>query len=209
MDVGVRVEQFPLFPLGIVALPHELVPLHIFEPRYREMTARCLAEDLEFAIVWASDDGLQPTGCACTIERVVHEHDDGRMDILTVGTRPLAIHGDLEEVPYPAGTVEFLEDDSEPLDPSSLEDARGAYADLVLAVTDEPPEVERLEAMDSYAMAATVELGLAAKQQLLQLRSESARLRMITRLFRGALKRLDYLERAEARARSNGKVRFG
>ena len=131
------------------------------------------------------------------------------MDILSVGTRPLAIRGEIEDLPYPAGTVEFLDDDPEQVDAACVEDARGAYADLVLAVTDAPPEVERLEAMDSYAMAATVELGLDAKQQLLQLRSESARLRMITRLFRGALKRLDYLERAQARARSNGKVRFG
>jgi Lon protease-like protein len=207
--VGARVEQFPLFPLGIVALPHELVPLHIFEPRYQEMTARCLAEKLEFAIVWVSDDGLQATGCACAIDRVLREHDDGRMDILTVGTRPLAIRGEIQDLPYPAGTVEFLDDDPEPTDASSLEAARAAYADLVLAVTDEPPEVERLEGMDAYAMAATVELGLEAKQQLLQLRSENARLRLVTRLFRGALKRLDYVERAEARARSNGKVRFG
>ena len=207
--MGVRVEQFPLFPLEIVALPHERVPLHIFEPRYREMTERCIAENLEFAIVWATDDGLERTACACEIEGVIQDHGDGRLDILAVGTRPLEIEGDLEELPYPAGTVEFLDDDDEPLDQSILELARSAYADLVLAVTDEPPEVERLEAMDAYAMASTVELGLDAKQQLLRLRSENARLQFVTRLFRGALKRVDYIERSEAKARSNGKVRFG
>jgi len=207
--VGTRVEQFPLFPLGIVALPHELVPLHIFEPRYRAMTARCLDEGLEFAIVLATEDGLETIGCACSIDRVLQEHDDGRLDILVVGTRPVTIEGGIEDLPYPAGTVEFLDDDSEPLDALLAETARSAYADLVLGVTDESPEVERLEQMDAYAMAATVELSLDAKQQLLRLRSENARMRLVTRLFRGALKRLDYVERAEARARSNGKVRFG
>jgi Lon protease-like protein len=207
--MGARIEQFPLFPLEVVALPHELVPLHIFEQRYQEMTARCLAENLEFGIVWATADGVQTTGCACAIDRVLRELDDGRLDILTVGTRPLAIRGDLEDLPYPAGTVEFLEDQPEPADQSCVEQARSAYADLVLAVTDEPPDVDRLDEMDSYAMAATVELGLDAKQRLLDLRSENARLRLVTRLFRAQIKRLDYVERAEARARSNGKVRFG
>jgi Lon protease-like protein len=119
------------------------------------------------------------------------------------------VHGELDEVPYPAGTVEFVDDLDEPADPATTEEAHAAYGDLVLAVTDEPPDAERLAGMDAYAMAATVEIGLDAKQALLDLRSETARLRLISRLFRGALKRLDYLERAEARARSNGKVRFG
>ena len=64
-------------------------------------------------------------------------------------------------------------------------------------------------AMDAYAMAATVDFGLDAKQGLLDLRSENARLRFVTRLFRAALKRLDFVDRAQARAKSNGKVRFG
>lgn len=207
--MGDRVEQFPLFPLEVVALPHELVPLHIFEERYQAMIARCLEEGIEFGIVWAADDGLRATGCACAIDRVLRELDDGRLDILGRGTRPLRIHGDLRDVPYPAGTIEFLEDKPEAPHGPTVEAARAAYADLVLAVTDEPPDVDRLDGMDAYAMAATVELGLVAKQGLLDLRSENARLRLVTRLFRGAFKRLDYIARAEARARSNGKVRFG
>ena len=62
--------------------------------------------------------------------------------------------------------------------------------------------------LSAYAMAATVDFGLDAKQGLLDLRSENARMRLVTRLFRAALKRLDFVERAQARARSNGKVRF-
>ena len=63
--------------------------------------------------------------------------------------------------------------------------------------------------MSAYEMAATVEFGMEAKQGLLDLRSETARLKLVTRLFRGAIKRLDFIERAQARARSNGKVHFG
>jgi hypothetical protein len=79
----------------------------------------------------------------------------------------------------------------------------------VLQATDSEPDFEELAAKSAYEMAATVDFGLDAKQGLLDLRSENARLRLLARLFRAAIRRLDFIERAQARARSNGKVRFG
>jgi len=202
--------DFPLFPLGIVALPSEAVPLHVFEPRYRAMIAECLESGSEFGIVWASEDGLRQIGCACEIAEVLERHEDGRMDILTRGTRPFRLveaHDD--HLPYPSGTVEWLDDKSEQLDAATVDAAHDAYATLVQQATDAEPERDRVDAMGAYDMAATVDFGLEAKQGLLSLRSENARLRLVTRLLRAALKRLDFIERAQARARSNGKVRFG
>ena len=63
--------EFPLFPLGIVALPGEMIPLHIFEDRYKTMMNECLRDEKEFGIVWLSDDGLRENGCACAIDRVL------------------------------------------------------------------------------------------------------------------------------------------
>jgi Lon protease-like protein len=202
-------EDFPLFPLGIVALPSEAVPLHIFEPRYRTMVAECLESGSEFGIVWAAEDGLRQIGCACEIAEVLERHEDGRMDILTRGTRPFRLVEAHDGLPYPAGTIEWLDDKAEQPDDETVAAAHEAYATLVQQATDAEPERERLDAMDAYAMAATVDFGLEAKQGLLGLRSENARLRLVTRLLRAALKRLDFIERAQARARSNGKVRFG
>jgi Lon protease-like protein len=90
-----------------------------------------------------------------------------------------------------------------------LEAAHEAYAELVRLATDRDPTADELAEMTAYAMAATVDFGLAAKQGLLDLRSENARLRLVTRLFRAAVKRLEFVERAQERARSNGKVKFG
>ena len=202
-------QDFPLFPLAIVALPSEAVPLHIFEPRYRTMIAECLDNGSEFGIVWASEDGLRQVGCACEIAEVLERHEDGRMDILTRGTRPFRLVEAHDDLPYPAGTIEWLDDKSEPLDEETVTAAHEAYATLVQQATDSEPERDRLDAMSAYDMAATVDFGLEAKQGLLSLRSENARLRLVTRLLRAALKRLDFIERAQARARSNGKVRFG
>jgi Lon protease-like protein len=202
------VKDFPLFPLGLVALPSELIPLHIFEERYKSMIARCLEEESEFGIVWLADDGLRPIGCACEVAEVIERMPDGRLNLIARGTRPFRIEARQEELAYPAGTVEFLADRTEEIDAGAAGEARAAYSDLVAQATDSPPDPDELAEMSAYEMAATVEFGLDAKQGLLDLRSESARMKLVTRLFRAAIKRLDFIDRAQARARSNGKVHF-
>ena len=203
------VRDFPLFPLGLVALPSELIPLHIFEERYKTMMARVLEEEGEFGIVWVADDGLRPVGCACEVAEVLERMPDGRLNLVARGTRVFRIEARQEELAYPAGTVQFLDDRDEPVDPDIAADAHKVYADLVEQATDRTPDPEEVERMSAYEMAATVEFGMDAKQGLLDLRSETARLKLVTRLLRGAIKRLDYIGRAQARARSNGKVHFG
>jgi Lon protease-like protein len=208
MDGSIE-RSFPLFPLALVALPSEYVPLHIFEARYRTMIAECLERERDFGIVWLSDEELKPIGCAVAIERVLERMDDGRVNILTRGTRPFRLIERQDDLAYPAGTVEFLGDREEEPDEEARQAALAAYSALVLEATDSEPDAERLDAMSAYDMAATVEFGLEAKQGLLELRSENARLRLLARLMRAALKRFEFVDRAQARARSNGKVRFG
>jgi len=200
---------FPMFPLGMVALPTESVPLHIFEDRYRRMIEECLAEETEFGIVWLSEEELKPVGCACEIDRVLERMDDGRLNILVRGTRPFRLIERQDDLPYPAAVVEFLIEQDEDADHEVVAETRGLYAELVEQATDKTLDEEELAALDAYTMAATVEFGTDVKQELLELRSENARLSLLTLLFRAAIKRLELVERAQARARSNGKVRFG
>ncbi|HWF34561.1 MAG TPA: LON peptidase substrate-binding domain-containing protein, partial [Solirubrobacteraceae bacterium] len=136
------VRDFPLFPLSLVALPGELIPLHIFEERYKTMMNECLQDDGEFGILWLSDDGLRENGCACEIDRVLERLDDGRMNLLTRGTRPFRVLERREHLPYPAGTIEFLSDREEAVDEGLLAKAHEVYADLVKRATDREPDVE-------------------------------------------------------------------
>jgi Lon protease-like protein len=207
--MGEHRTDFPLFPLGMVAVPHEIVPLHIFEERYKEMIGACLAEGREFGIVWDGDHGLKSNGCAMEITEVLERHEDGGLDILTRGTRPFRILEEQHGHAYLSGAVEFLDDKDETLDAPTVDAAHEAYSSLVEEATDKVLEPEALEPLSAYEMAATVDFGPDAKQGLLDLRSENARMRLLTRLLRAAVKRLDFIERAQARARSNGKVRFG
>lgn len=206
---GQVVHSFPLFPLGLVALPSEVVPLHIFEPRYRAMVSECLEEQREFGIVWSDDDAVRSIGCAVEITEVLDTLPDGRMNILTQGTRPFRVVEEQHDQPYPAATIEWLDDEPEDRSTPVAQAAQEVYRELVEQATDKEPDPDTLAAMSAYGMAATVDFGLDAKQGLLDLRSENARLTLVTRLLRAALKRLSFIDRAQAKARSNGKVHFG
>src|SRR3984957_14760662 len=196
----VPVQDFPLFPLGIVALPTESVPLHVFEHRFRTMIEECLEGESEFGIVWLSEEELKPVGCACEIERVLDREDDGRFTILVRGTRVFRLLERQDDLPYPAGIVEFVEEQEEPLDEEAASEAKGLYGELVEAATDRTLSDQELGALGAYSMAATVDFGVEAKQELLELRSENARLRLLTLLFRAAIKQLELSERAQTRA---------
>jgi Lon protease-like protein len=202
--------DFPLFPLGIVALPSESVPLHIFEDRYLRLIAHCIeGEGSEFGILWLSDEELKQTGCACAVEQVLERLPDGKMNILARGTRPFTLLERQDELPYPAGVVEFTAEGPEEPDEDAGASARELYAELVAQATDRELTPDDLAELDSYRMAGTVEFELEDKQQLLELRSENERLRLLATLLGGAIERLELLERAQVRAQSNGKVRFG
>jgi Lon protease-like protein len=203
---GDVLERFPLFPLGLVLLPQELVPLHIFEERYKLMIGQCLEDDSEFGIVWLSDDGLRDVGCSARITRVMERFDDGRLNILVEGAQPFRLLRRIEEMPYPAGDVELLEDFDPDADPELEERARGRYAELVEKATDEKPDLDAIAELDAYGMAATVEHPPEAKQALLELRAENDRLRMVDEMFRTAIKRVAYAEEAAERAQTNGSV---
>ena len=199
-------DSFPLFPLGLVLLPGELVPLHIFEERYRLMIGECLEHESEFGIIWLSDDGLKEIGCSARITRVLERFEDGRLNILVEGTEPFRLTRRIEDLPYPAGDIEPLPDEGEK-DQNALERAHSRYADLIEEVTEERPGADALAGLDAYGMAATLEVAPAAKQTLLELRSESGRLEQLEALFAEALQRIKLAERAAERASGNGHLK--
>ena len=206
--MGKEISRFPLFPLGLVLLPGEPVPLHIFEERDKLMIGECLDEEREFGIVWLADDALKDVGCCARITRVLERFDDGRLNILVEGTAPFRLERRIGELPYPAGDIVLLDDD-DAADESALERARSAYADLVEQVTDERPKPEALAELGAYGMAATLDIAPAAKQALLELRSEPARLEQLEALFGEALKRIKTAARVAEQASGNGHLKPG
>ncbi len=192
-----------------MALPTENVPLHIFEDRYRTMIEECLEEQRSSGSCGWPTTNSSLSAARARSSTVIERKEDGRMNILARGTRPFRLLDRQDDLPYPAGVVEFLDEQDEPADIEVVNATRELYANLVEQATDNALSNEEIEALDAYRMAATVEFGTDAKQELLELRSENARLRLLTMLFRAAIKRMELVERAQAHAQSNGKVRFG
>jgi len=206
--MGELLERFPLFPLGLVLLPGETVPLHIFELRYRTMIETCLDSDSDFGMLWMSDSGLAEIGCTARITQVLERMDDGRSNILVEGTQPFRLERRIDDLAYPAGDIELLEDElgsEEESDAGTR--ARTEYAGLVQKVTDARPDEDDLTGLTAYDMAATVAFEPESKQELLEIRSEGERLDRLAELCAEAVERFDYAQSVSERAQTNGKVR--
>jgi len=197
----------PLFPLQVVLLPGSQLPLHIFEDRYKEMIGEVLRDKLEFGVVLANEKGIVNTGCSATVDRVLKEYPDGRLDILTRGRRRFEILLLNEERSFLRGAVEFFDDD-EGAEPSP---ADAADPDLLRNVMAGFNELQSLESKDpnigdprlSFRLAQEVP-DLGFRQTLLTMRSEAERMRRIADFLPGFLERRRRIQHTKDVAGSNG-----
>jgi Lon protease-like protein len=173
----------PLFPLEAVLLPANALPLHIFEDRYKEMIGEVIRDKTEFGVVQAGEKGILNLGCTATIEKVVTEYPDGRMDILAVGRRRFEILFLDQEKSYLRGAVNFFDDEvGEQPTPQVRAMALACYELLREQEhsTDEPPS--RDDPQLSFKIAEKVP-DLSFRQTLLAMRSEADRLLHIKQFF--------------------------
>ena len=203
--------ELPLFELPVVLLPGELMPLHIFEERYKRMIGHCLETEEPFGVVLRDDDGsARRIGCTARVTEVLERFEDGRMDIVVTGEEPFKVLERFDGTDYPAGEVEAVprSDDEEPSDPGAAEDARETFADLVRRVSGSEPEIEGLDASDAYAIAARVELPVLTKQRLLELRSEAERMKLLGEALHDLVRMLKRSREIAEAAKMNGRVTF-
>ncbi len=205
----------PLFPLEIVLLPQELLPLHIFEDRYQEMIGACLEAKAastgqqEFGIIQQQGEELAPVGCSARIVNVTRQYPDGRMDILTVGSRRFEVLYANEEKSYLRGGVDFFDDDpgADTPDESDSKRAIALFGETVrrLRRSKEIPVHLPLPYRHlSFRIAGSLPLDLGFKQDLLALRSEPDRLRHVMEAMVHLIEQLSRVEDARRRAGGNG-----
>jgi Lon protease-like protein len=202
--------ELPIFELPMVLLPGELMPLHIFEERYKRMIGHCLEEDEPFGIVFRDDDGsAQRIGCTAQVTEVLERFDDGRMDIVVTGGEPFRVLERFDGEEYPAGEIETVGAADEVGDDElAAESVRETFADLVQRVSGNELPSEELADSDAYAIAARVELPVETKQRLLELRSEDERMRTLGAALDALLTTLAQSREIAERAKMNGKVVF-
>jgi Lon protease-like protein len=199
-----------LFPLGMVLLPGEQVPLHVFEPRYRQLTADCVLEDRPFVIVQTGTAGTEQVGCTARFERLLRRFVDGRMNLTIVGVDPVEIEETLPPADarlYLSARVRTLTDEAREADPALVEAVRALYRALSEQVTGEAKDPDIPDGVPvSYAVAGAVDLAVEPKQELLELRDEGERLERLRVILESAHAGMDRVKVAAERAQRNGKV---
>jgi Lon protease-like protein len=196
--------EIGLFPLGLVLLPSERVPLHIFEERYRELIGELLETDGEFGLVYADEGGVREIGTLARVTEVLERFDDGRLNIVVDGGERFRVDRLTRGRSFMTAEVTEVDDEAGPVDPDTAARAIGSFRALAALAGAEPPDPDETSPRLSFELAAQVELPHEQKQQLLELMREGERLELVAELLDDA--RLALMQSVELgeRAKRNG-----
>lgn len=197
----------PLFPLDLVLFPGAPLPLHIFEPRYREMISECLDRKISFGVVRAKEEGVAEIGCTAEIITVARKYPDGRMDIMTEGRERFEVMQVNQERSFLQAEVLYLQD--EPGGASAEEIAQavrlqGEVVELAGSDSTNPSDIESPKL--AFNLVGPLPLDLDFKQTLLGLKSEAARMQAVISYFEAILPNLRRTVRVRQKAGGNGHV---
>lgn len=198
-------QDLGLFPLDLVLLPGERVPLHLFEPRYRQLYADCVLEDAPFVILRTSPQGTVDVGCTARFETLVQRFEDGRLSVVVAGVAPVRVVEETDGRLYFSARVEALADDPPEAPDDLVSRVMGRYRALAGLDADAPPGLPE-GVPRSYAVASRFELPPEPKQELLEERSEARRLELVAGLLEQVDKEMAHARLAAHRASGNGKV---
>jgi Lon protease-like protein len=202
-------EELGLFPLGIVLLPTEQLPLHIFEERYKELVGECLEEGGDFGLVYADDDGLRDVGTRARVVEVLTRFEDGRLNILVEGGERFRLTELTDGRSFSTGLVAAIDDVEEPAEDAAVDEALRLFGALRELTQSEVEVPERDDSQLSFALAAKVELPADKKLALLAETSERVRMEQVQELLADALLTAQRVRRAAERAATNGRVDLG
>lgn len=202
-------DELGLFPLGIVLLPTEQLPLHVFEDRYKELIGECLERDSEFGLVYADDDGIRDVGTRARVADVLTRFEDGRLNILVVGGERFRLDELTDGRSFHTGRVSPILDEGDQAGSGAIQEAMRVFA-LLRDLTGseiEPPDPQAPQL--SFELAAKVELPTDDKLALLREVSEPRRLELVQELLEHAVLTAQRVRRASERAATNGRVDLG
>ena len=198
--------EIGLFPLQLVLLPTERVPLHIFEPRYKELIGECLEEGLEFGLVLEDEDGRRDVGTQAAVVEVLQVFDDGRMNVVVEGRQRFRLVELTAGREFLTGEVEPVEDDPDPAPPEEVEAALGVFRRLVEVAESDVDEPDPAVGDLSFELASRVDFGHELKQEILELRSERRRLKRLVEILGRAVEAIALEKEVRERASGNGRV---
>ena len=178
-----RMKNIPLFPLNIVALPKEKIPLHIFEPRYKRMIKNSINSGEPFGIIHQDQDGFKSIGCSVKIVNVIKEYSSGEFDIIVEGQQCFQIETKVQEDDNLwIGTVSFLKDQHQ-INEDLLDEIRDQYLHIIMKLGINEDMERHINKKNSFDFIEFVNLPNKIKQELLEEDDENKRLQIINRIF--------------------------
>jgi Lon protease-like protein len=197
------VPLIPLFPLEIVLFPGAPLPLHIFEPRYKEMIGECLEQKRPFGMVRVKENALAAIGCSAAILNVIKKYDDGRLDIAAEGRKRFEIESLNHERSFLQGEVTYFDDEPSEVG-SGPQQALIELHEQLFSILGQAPEVRRDASSLSFHLASELPVDLDFKQALLEMKSEAERIETLTEYYRATIPKVEQTLRARERASRNG-----
>jgi Lon protease-like protein len=199
------VTEIGLFPLNLVLVPGEQAPLHIFEPRYRELIAECLDRGRDFGLVLEDDEGMREVGTRCSVVEVLDHFPDGRLNVVVQARERVQLLEMTAGRAFQTAEIETLPDESDDPSEDELEECLAAYARVVAAAE---AELEDLDLDDSiaYQIASRIDFGTEVKQGLLEIRSERERVVRLAPMLNQAAEAVEREQEVRSRASGNGRV---
>jgi Lon protease-like protein len=200
------VSLLALFPLDMVLFPGAPLPLHIFEPRYKELVNECLAQKTAFGMVRSRESALAEVGCTAVILNVSKKYDDGRLDIATEGGLRFAIRQLNQERSFLQAEVAFFEDEPSQVTKSETQTVMQLHQRL-FEVLGQQVEVELRYPSLSFQLAHELPVDLDFKQTILEMKSEAERIETLIEYYRATIPKVEQMLRARDKASGNGHVR--
>lgn len=200
--------KIPLFPLDVVLFPGAALPLHIFEPRYKEMIGECMQREVAFGVVRARREGLSVVGCTASILTVLHGYPDGRLDILCRGERRFEVESLVEGRSYLQAEVDFFDDNGSSSTRLEREQCAALHMEMLQLSGSDTSEFPLLD-LDlpvAFLLAASIPSDLEFKQELLILRSDATRTARLIAFYNAILPKLRRGAMVSQSARNNGHV---
>lgn len=199
--------EIGLFPLPLVLFPTERIPLHIFEPRYRELIDECVSTGAEFGLALATGDGaVHEIGTRAKVVDVLEVLDDGRMNIVVEGRERFRLLELTSRRSFTTGLVEAVVDDDDPASQADVDRAGSLFGELAAVAESDVDVPDPASPSFDWELAARVDLGVDAEQELLALQSPRARMARLAELLAVALESMQVEHALRERASRNGKV---
>ncbi len=199
--------ELGLFPLPLVLVPTERIPLHIFEPRYKELIEECVATGGEFGLVLATGDGaVHEVGTRASVQQVLEVLDDGSMNVVVEGGERFRLLELTKGRSFATAVVEPVVDLDEPADDADLVRAAELFASLAEIAESDVDLPDADSPQFEFELAARVDFGVDPKQELLASISPRARVKRLNELLEIAIEAVRLEHTLRERAGLNGKV---